>query len=160
MKKFTLHLFFIFIISLSLIMLSSCGNINENKQSIYDDDGKIVRSGDSYNYVKKSENSTKYKVGMTFGTFNGMDTLWRLESEGDASFTIEYDSEIDKGKFKCVLISPDDEVINIFEQSEEGIKTYKLLEGTSRIKIVGNNAGGAIAFVVSSDEEISIQKVD
>jgi len=89
-----------------------------------------------------------------------MDTIWKLETSQDTSVNIEYTSEISSGKFKVVLINPDDEVINILEQSTSGNRDVNLINGKSRIKIVGNNARGKLQLSISSNKDVKLIPVN
>lgn len=140
----------------TLITGSYAGNY---QRSIYNDNSKIASKGDSYSFLNRVCTNEDNKTSLEF-TFTGMDTIWKLETSQDTSVNIEYKSEISSGKFKVVLINPDGEVINILEQSTSGDKDVNLINGKSRIKIVGNNARGKLQLSISSNKDVKLIPVN
>lgn len=73
-----------------------------------------------------------------------MDTVWSYESEEDKLLDITYLINVTSGKLKLVLISPDNSVTNIIEQTEKSDMTNSatnnldIKKGLNRIKIVGD----------------------
>ncbi|AIS52839.1 hypothetical protein TKV_c16850 [Thermoanaerobacter kivui] len=152
--------FFKIFLILSLIILTFCGceNINKYQKDIYDDDSKIVNVGDSYSFSKRIENNINNNLKIKYNGFYGMETIWDIKSEGNGAVIIRFDSQVDRGKFKLVFITPDNEVIKVFEQSEKGEKIIETKKGKSRIKIVGNNAKGQVEINVETKGDALLRK--
>ena len=111
--------------------------------SIYDDDAKIAGSGDSSSTSMSSRtvigNDYKWKVKMT-----GMQTIWRYNAENDGSVSISYMLSVTEGgKAKLVLITPDNEVVILIENTDNSVyselqtQNISVKQGVNRIKIVG-----------------------
>tara|TARA_B100000965_G_C19339974_1_gene646926 strand:- start:191 stop:661 length:471 start_codon:yes stop_codon:yes gene_type:complete len=156
MKRFRIVSLIVLTITI-LFLTTGCG---EYQKDIYADDSIIAKAYDSYTFVSRSGSTTPNESNIKYGAFVGMETIWVIESEGDGSFTIEYDSKVKKGEFKVVLITPDNKVRNILEQNEEGTIKIKAGKGKSRVKIVGNEAGGECLLKIETQGDAVIKKFD
>jgi len=150
------------IILVTLLLLAivqvGCYSASAYQKSLYNDDKAIVKQNDSYNFVKRISTNTNDKSSVKFKTFYGMETLWVINSEGSGKALIDYTSEINKGKFKCVLVNPNNEVIELFTNNSKGSTEIDLKEGTSRIKIVGNDTGGEFSITIKSEGDAVVKK--
>jgi len=146
---------------LLLCTFSGC-TLNTGKSDIYNNNEKIARDGDSYSYVGRNESGSKNDINVKYGKFSGSETIWNIESEGECEIAIKYDSKVESGDFKGVLINPEKQVEDILLGTEEGEKTIKLTEGKYRFKFVGNKAKGEIKISIDTGEEeyVKIRKVD
>jgi len=144
-----------------LYTLSGC-TLDAGKVDIYNNNEKIAQDRDSYSYVGRNESGSKNEITVKYGKFSGSDTIWNIESEGQSEITIKYDSKVESGDFKGVLISPEKQVEDILVGTETGEKTIKLTEGKYRFKFVGNKAKGKIEISIETEEEepVKIRKVD
>lgn len=86
-------------------------------------------------------NEGKYSADLKF---SGSLTVWSYESSKDEELVIPYTLDLISGKAKLVLISPDNSVVNLIENTEEevdcgGETTIKisLKRGINRIKLIG-----------------------
>lgn len=145
---------------LVLTTLNGCSKISDYQKGIYDDSKEIVKQHDSFTFKVRIGNSMNNEASIKFSTFNGMETLWSINAKNNGSITLDYDAEIDKGDFKLVLITPDNEIVKIFEGSEEGEKRIDLIEGESRIKIVGKESKGKLTIYIKEEENVKIREVD
>jgi len=160
MKRIT-KLALLLILSMIMIsVLNGCSKVSAYQKGIYDNSKAIVKQHDSFFFQKRIGNTGKNESSICFSKFNGMETLWSIKAEDRGSITINYDVEIDKGDFKFVLITPEDDIINLFEGSSEGEQEIELGEGKSRIKIVGREAKGKMAIALTSEGDVKIRKVD
>lgn len=147
----------IFSILLLSALLQGCGSISTYQKSIYNDDSKIIKKDDNYSFINNSRVMVNNTLSMEYGTFYGMVTIWEIKSEGKGSVTVKFNSEVNKGKFKAVFITPDNDVVKILEQNDEGKKTIETKSGTSRIKIVGNGAGGHLDISVEPEGDAHVR---
>ena len=127
----------VIIMILFLLFLNGCNNDYNHQEyvkSIYDNNTKIIEE-------KRACEFSKYITGirMDLKYFNGIDTIYSIKAGVNNSITIDYNSEVTKGNFKCILITHDLEIINILEQTEKGTKTFILPKGDNVIKLVGKN---------------------
>ena len=102
-------------------IIINCGVVFA-KNNIYNNNEKIVEEDYSYNYTNRigeGENSND-KIDIKYSGFYGTDTIWILESKEESEITFNYDSTVNSGGFKAVLISPQKEIENILEGTEQG----------------------------------------
>lgn len=143
---------------LTLIFFSGCEATNYQK-SIYNDNSKIAKVADTATVGRYISNSLKKDTqNIKFGFFYGVKTFFILDSDEENTVKVNFESKIDGGKFKVVLVTPDKKVVDIFAQSKKGSATLKIPKGKSRIKIVGNNAKGKLTLTVKSDGDVNIEK--
>lgn len=159
--KFKIKILLGICLMLLLCTFSGC-TLDTGKADIYDNNEKIAKDGDSYSYVGRNESGSKNEITVKYGKFSGSDTIWNIESEGQSEITIKYDSKVESGDFKGVLISPEKKVEDILVGTETGERTIKLTEGKYRFKFVGNKAKGKIEISIKTeeDEQVKIRKVD
>ncbi len=119
------------IISIS-IGLSGCIQLSMDRM-IFDDDEKIIREADTYSYITRNGSVEDLKTSLDVKGFYGTDTIYQFEEPGE--LTISLNIELQSGRFKVVLIDPNQH-IRILSQSQ----TVVLDEGKYRIKLVGENA--------------------
>ncbi|SHE80315.1 hypothetical protein SAMN02745195_01155 [Thermoanaerobacter uzonensis DSM 18761] len=156
MNKF-LHQFILLFLVMSIFC--RCSNISSYQKEIYNDNAKIINQGDSYTFLNRVGDIKDNNLKIVYSGFYGMETIWEVESEGKGTVTIKFDSKVDKGKFKLVFITPENKVINVFEQSGKGEKTIQTEKGKSRIKIVGNNAKGQIEINIKTSGYAMLKKI-
>ena len=137
-----------------------CSKISSYQKSIYDDNSKIAKAGDSYSFKNRVGNTMNNKATINFTTFYGMQTLWNIQSEGNGRITIQYYSNTKKGKFKVVYIDPNNEIENILQQSGEGTIKIDTKKGKSRIKLVGDNGGGTVKLNLEAQGDVRIENID
>lgn len=130
------------------------------KNNIYNNNDKIVEYDYSYNYINRIGEGEKSndKIDIKYSGFYGTDTIWILESKEESEITFNYDSKVNSGDFKAVLINPQKEVKNILEGTEEGSKTIKLAKGKYKFKLVGRNAEGKINISIDENKNVEISK--
>lgn len=138
---------------------TGCGTGNE-KGDIYNDNDRISRDGDSYSYTGRSQSSSNNQITVKYGKFSGADTIWIVESKGDCEITFDYDSQVESGDFKGVLITPEKQVETVLEGTEDGEKTIKLAEGEYRFKFVGSKAKGKIKISIEESKNVKVRQVD
>lgn len=148
------------IIILSLVMcisfLCGCGE-KSYENDFYNNDNKLCKQADNYNFVFRSENTFNNKSSVKFGTFYGMETIFTIDAKEGGKITLNYEAKIDSGKFKTVLISQDDKVTTIFEGDSKKEETIEVNKGTNRIKIVGNNAKGNFKMDITLPDTMKIK---
>lgn len=138
-------------------------NCIDNKQSkVYNNDKEIVNTVDTYTYkvCDGDLNNSGNRKKLTFKYFVGMDTIGEVLTQKEDKIKINFNSNIEKGDFKAVLITPDNKIINIVEGSNKGSKTILLKKGKSRIKLVGRKASGSINIYTESSSNNKIKFYD
>lgn len=149
-----------FCICLLMLMsiISSCG-VSQDKKNIYNDNDKILQERDSFNYrlLLYIEDSAD-KINIKYSGFYGKVSIWNFESEENAEVTFKYNSTVDRGDFKVVLIKSDDEIENILIGNEQGEKNIKLDKGKYTLKIVGRNANGKAVISINNKQNVVITR--
>ena len=128
----------------ALVFLRGCTYVN--KKAVYDDSVKIARAGDTYTYGSRIGGVTTEKLDITYTGFMGMETIWSIEVVNEGDIVLQYDSRVDKGRFKGVLIAENGDVSEVFEGAGKGESILKT--GKYRFKIVGDSASGHIVIDV------------
>lgn len=145
-------------LTILIIMITGC-RVSVEKQNIYDDNQKIVQQGDSFSYrIRKESEDSNEKMNVKYNGFNGMDTIWMVNSQDNGEINFIYNSTVTSGEFKGVLIYPNNAIETIIIGNQQGEKTVKLDKGKYRFKIVGKNANGEIEISVQLNQNVEITK--
>ena len=125
-----------------MVLISGCGDFNP----IYDDDTKIAGNSDSYSSKMSSTRSWGKDFSMS-ATLTGTKTIWRYRAKEDINIRLSYMLSVTEGgKAKLVLITPDNEVMILSENTDNTVmsemksETIVLKKGNNRIKIVGQDS--------------------
>ncbi|NLI61301.1 MAG: hypothetical protein GX375_07730 [Clostridiales bacterium] len=152
------------LLTLAIMIVSGCSSVTLYQNSIFDDEKKIAKDADSYLYVSrvgsKIEEGKENENHVKFIGFTGMDTIYKINSQGENDLLFTFESTIEDGAFKVVLVSPDDKILNIVDDTKEGNQTVKITEGVSRVKLVGKKAKGEISIKIDWTEGVDIKRVD
>lgn len=154
---------YLIILSLSiLITLAGCSGISSKQKEIYTNNGQIAEKADTHSYSNRIGNKgatgSSNQVNLEFSKFYGTDTLWRIESGGKDELELNYNFKISNGRFKAVLITPKEEVLDLFEGTDEGVKIVDVDEGEYRLKIVGQDAKGKIQIEIKENTNFDLKK--
>ena len=140
--------------------MCGCGLSNKDKnnsqENMYNNNNKIVQEDNNYTYMTCKSTRKNNEIEIKYSGFSGIDTIYILEAKEDTEITFNYDSTVDKGKFKAVLINHKNEVETILEGSEESSKTIKLAKGQYSFRNVGANADGKTTISISSNSNVKI----
>ena len=129
-----------FVLIFLAFLLTGCSG--KNVALIYDDDNIISSNSNNFNLDIEEQRIDGEKFLAIINKMEGMDTIWSYESDEDKELDIKYLLNVNSGKFKLVLISPDNDITNIIERTKESeIKNYatnniKIKKGLNRIKLV------------------------
>lgn len=136
-----------FILLLLSMLLTGCSG--KSATTIYSDNDKISSSSNSFNLDIENQAIDGEQISGSINKMEGMDTIWTYESDEDKELDITYLLNVGTGKFKLVLISPDNSITNIIERTNESeINDYatnkiQIKQGFNRIKIVaGKKSSG------------------
>lgn len=131
----------LFLFCLAIVSLSGC---SADRNSIYDDDKKIIKSADNSLSQMSVYNRSDNNFTMTARAFTGAKTVWSYNAKEEGDVTFSYSLSVSEGgNAKLVLITPDDEVIILSENVDNTVtdemqsQTVSLKKGKHRIKIVG-----------------------
>lgn len=146
-----------------LIILDIIASFGFNiwQKNIYNSNNKIVQQGDSYTYKNKTgTQNSSYEINLKYSGFSGDDTIWILNAHKDCEITLNYNSTVNNGDFKIVLINSQKEIENILEGTAQGNQTIKLTKGECRFKIVGRNAEGEIKLsIIDENKNVDISSL-
>lgn len=113
-------------------------------KSLYSKDSKISSASNSFNLNSEEQSiDTEGYTGKL--EFEGMDTIWKFETEKDAEIKISYLLSVRSGKAKLVLINPECEVEILVENKDNTIQEQlemirvSLKKGENRIKLVASD---------------------
>ncbi len=147
----------IFCIGLLFLLgiISGCG-MPENAKNAYDDDSIVVQDFDTYSLRSSETKHSGNEITFKYSNFYGSYTVFSLESEEDAEVTFEYDSKVDSGDFKAVLINPDKEIEILWIGNQQAAETVQLEKGTYVFKTVGRDADGKIHISIDTNQNVDI----
>jgi len=145
---------------LIIMFITGCSLASDYQNSIFVDDSKIIKEADSYVYGSRRGQVEGNQSNLEFINFTGMETIYKIKSHGKNDVVFVFDSIIKDGDFKVVVIPPDDEVINIINDTQEGSETVQIKEGISRVKLVGRKAKGEVTLKIDSNDNIEVEQVD
>lgn len=134
---------------------------DDGKNGIYNDNNKISEHSDNYTFENKiGARISSNNINIKYSGFSGMNTIWALDVKEDSEIVFNFDSIVDMGEFKVVLINTQRKIENILEGNEEGNKTIKLGKGKYTVKIVGRKAAGKINLSISKDQNVDIIRIE
>ncbi|GAA0736732.1 50S ribosomal protein L7ae [Clostridium oceanicum] len=124
---------------ISISMLIGCNNTMDN---IYNDNSKIVKEGDTFG-LDETHEVAKNGIYKGIVKLSGTGTIWTYKSDKNLNLKVPYTFSVKSGKAKIVLISPNNKVTvlaeNTGKNTEGEIKklTIPIKKGNNRIKLVG-----------------------
>lgn len=119
------------------VMLSGC-TFSEHG-AIYDDEERWVLVGDTYSFLGKYYHDQE----ITFKRFSGIFTLDRMDADEDVTISIK--QSISSGRFTCIIVTEDDEIIRL----HDGANLIEASGGKMRLRIIGDDAKGSLSFKLS-----------
>ena len=158
-KKFIIliiSLMVIGVIASKVIIVLESDSLGANGRDIYNNEYKIVSENDSYSYLRKKLKNEENNMNLKFVEFTGIDTAYNIESYKEGIITLQYETEILKGEFKVLLITPSNEIVNVLEGNNKGNNNIKISSGKSKIRIVGNKSTGNLKINITSSDDIDI----
>jgi len=153
-------LFLICLYLLFVTVLTGCA-AGQDKQKLFDDDAAIVQDGDSYTFVNRTGSTDSDEaLVLAYTGFSGVQTIWTMEASGTSKVDFEFDSMVDAGDFKVVLVTPDKEVVTLLSGTKQGAATQELTPGKYAVKLVGRNAGGQLSLSLMTGSNVSLSKTE
>jgi hypothetical protein len=137
-KRVIIDIFIVLIVLLTIKVVGFVKSIPDFsiRNDIYDDEEMIMEI-----QVNSSYNNHDVGVKMSLSDYEGITNLFEIYAKNnEASLTFEYDAEVTKGSFKCVLVTPDNEIIDIGEQSGKEMKVLNLKKGFYYLKVVAKDS--------------------
>ena len=134
-NKFVLSICIVFLIS----TINGCRVSDDKKDiysNIYNDNERIAQESESHTHTTYNiSNNSGNNIEFQYGGFWGVDTICILKSkDDDGEITLDYDSKVNSGDFKAVLVNPEKKIENVLEGTDKGNKTIKLTKGEYRFK--------------------------
>lgn len=140
---------------LTIWIISGCSFGNNHKQSITQNKDEI---GKKHTLSEETVEDESNNMEVTFGIIKGPFTLYYITAKEESDIVINFESNIEKGDFKVVLVGADDEIIDIFEGTSKDSKTIAVKAGESRIDIIGEGINGKVDINIEADKDIKIKK--
>lgn len=147
-------------LTVAAMELSACAGVIDGPQGmIYDDNKKIASEGKDFSYALHRQNDGKasYELDINYAGFYGIDTIYQINAADGASMNLKFSSQVNKGKFKLVLIDPNKKVQVVEEGSKNGSKKVDLNNGKYYVRIVGKAASGKINVSVEDVKNVSVE---
>ncbi len=158
-KKIVMIIVAVFILVIGMKTGDGITKALYSNDNIYNDDSKIIQSGDTYSYTNQVYNRSENSIKMSF-KLSGMETLWEVETTQDTFIDIEYDAHIKDGNLKLVMIHEDNTIETILDQSGNELVSIPIKKGLNRIKIVGKSAHAELNFEIIPRENTTVKARD
>lgn len=162
-KKFIIlmiSLIIVGVVASKVIIILESDKLGANERNIYNNEEKILSERDSYSYLRKKLKDEENSINFKFVEFTGIDTAYDITCDKEIFVNLEYESEILKGEFKVLLITSNNEIVNILEGSNKGNNNIKIPTGDSKIRIVGNKSTGNLKINITSTNDMEIKVGD
>ncbi|WP_234414295.1 hypothetical protein [Paenibacillus sp. CAA11] len=118
--------------------------MNGKQSRIFNDEKRQVESGDSYTFGSKVGEVTNEKAEVSFSGFTGLYSMWDLTSSSELTTTLSISGNIQHGKFKLIEVTPDQQLVTLWEGDGDSKLSVKIPPGTTTIKWVGKRASGKL----------------
>ena len=153
----------IILVSLCLLfvtVLAGCA-AGQDKQKLFDDDAAIIQDGDSFTFVNRTGSTDSDEaIALAYTGFSGVQTIWTMEVSAPSEVDFEFNSTVDAGEFKVVLVTPDKEVVTLLSGTQQGAATQELTPGKYAVKLVGRKAGGQLSLSLMTGSNVSLSKTE
>lgn len=122
------------------IVFIGCGDTNS---AIYNNDKKLAETSDSWSLFNNNQSIANNEFNGTY-ELSGCGTIWRYSSDEQVDLQVPYNLIVKSGKAKLILITPDNEVKTLVENTskspvkDEATFTLPIEKGLNRIKLVGS----------------------
>ncbi len=133
--------------------------MHSDKGEIYNSDKLISQEGDNFTYFSRNGETDEKSLDIKFDNFSGSDSIWTIDFKEQIQLKFNYSSEVSKGSFKGVLVSPEKKVNIIFENSDEGEQTFSGPAGKYIFKLVGDNTNGKVNVELTANQDIVITNI-
>lgn len=133
--------------------------MHSDKGEIYNSDKIIFQESDSFTYVNRQGETDENGLDIKFDNFSGSDSIWTFDFKEQTQLKFKYSSEVSKGRFKGVLVSPEKKVNIIFENSGEGEQTFGGQAGKYIFKLVGDNTSGKVNVELAANQDNVITNI-
>jgi len=137
-------------------VLFGCG-AGSDKQKIFDDEAGITQDGDTYTFVNRTGSTNSDEdVALAYTGFSGVQTIWIIEVSAASEVDFEFNSTVDDGDFKVVLVTPDKEIVTLLTGTQQGTATQELTQGKYAVKLLGRNADGQINLSLTPGPNVNL----
>lgn len=126
--------------------------------AIYDDDARICDNADSYTFVnyRGGIDPEGGEVELDFAGFTGKYTLWDLYADGEADATLSGEIAVGSEPYRLVMVTPEDDVIEILEGSGAVDEQLELADGRTRLIMLGKGAKGSVSLELEASDNVRI----
>lgn len=124
------------------IIFIGCGD-GDITSAIYNNDKKLAETSDSWSLFNNNQSIENNEFNGTY-ELSGCGTIWRYSSDEQFDLQVPYNLTVNSGKAKLILITPDNEVKTLVENTSkspvkyESTFTLPIEKGLNRIKLVGS----------------------
>ena len=126
--------------------------------AIYDDDARICDNADSYTFVnyRGGIDPEGGEVELDFAGFTGKYTLWNLYTDGEADATLSGEVAVGSEPYRLVMVTPEDDVVEILEGSGTVDEQLELADGRTRLVMLGKSAEGSVALELEASDNVRV----
>ena len=138
------------------------GCIPSQQAAIYDDDARIADNVDSHAFagLRGGADLEGGAVELDFAGFTGKHTLWALYADGEADATLSGEIAVGSEPYRLVMVTPEDDVVEILEGSGTLDEQLELADGHTRIIMLGKGAAGSVSLELEASDNVRVDISD
>ncbi|MFC3748318.1 hypothetical protein [Paenibacillus sp. GCM10012306] len=145
-----------FSIILLIFNVGGCGTGSNNQEKIFNDNKRLMDSGDSYTFSSKTGKITEDHAEIKFSGFSGVYTVWSITSDADVTTKININGNAKDDKFKIIQVNEYKELITLWNGEGATELTISIPKGSSAIKWAGKHASGKVMMELETKSEMKI----
>lgn len=134
------------------------GCVPSQQAAIYDDDARIADNVNSHTFVnfRGGVDLEGGEVELGFTGFTGKYTLWTLYADGEADATLNGEIAVGSEPYRLVMVTPEDDVVELLEGSGTLDEQLELADGRTRIIMLGKGAAGSVSLKLEASDNVRV----
>ncbi|MFF2017416.1 hypothetical protein [Paenibacillus sp. NPDC058177] len=145
-----------FSIILLIFIVGGCGIGSNTQETIFNDNQRLMDSGDSYTFGSKTGKITEDHAEIKFSGFSGVYTVWSIMSDADVTTKINISGNAKNDKFKIIQVNENKELITLWKGEGATELTVSIPKGGSSIKWAGKHASGKVVMQLETNSEMRV----
>ena len=147
---------------LIIILICVIGGViilhKKGTKSSYNDVKSLLQDSYTADYKKRIGEVTEEELDLAY-EMSGIESIWSIQAEQSTDLIIHYNNGVESGKFKVIVIFPDDQIVTLVEGNKEGSDTITIPEGLTTIKLVGAGAIGNLKLRMEDTQNLQVKKI-
>lgn len=141
---------------LLMLYLGGCDSRTMEQENIFNDDARMMDSGDSYSFGSKLGNVTEKEANIKFSSFSGLYTVWQLNATSDVTTKLSISGNAKRNKFKIIQVNGDSEIYTLWEGEGDKEIVLSIPKGNTAIKWVGKKTSGKVMMQLEPQQGLEV----